>query len=118
MCKNEMVDSVVDTIARNDLDIYEILERLGYFQHILSGKDTIKGRVKELVNMGCIDTESDENKLADVVADYINDNGGDFDALNMKTESMADADTDIIDDAIIEAVHDINWEGTGIQIKD
>ena len=91
-------------IKDHNLDITKILEHLGYFQHILMGKENVKERAETLY--GCEDLDVPEGIDKDLfyerIAEHVVKNRN-LDVLNTKTGSMNDADIDVIDSAILDS---------------
>ena len=91
-------------IKDHNLDITEILEHLGYFQHILMGKENVKNRAEILYECEDLDVPEgiDKDLFYERIAKHVVKNCN-FDVLNTKTESMNDADIDIVDSAILDS---------------
>lgn len=95
---------IAEYIKENDLDIFKVLEEMGYFQHILMGKENIKERAEILY--GCEDLDVPKGIEKDLfyerIAEHVVKNRN-LDVLNTKTGSMNDADIDVIDSAILDS---------------
>lgn len=95
---------IAEYIKENDLDIFKVLEEMGYFQHILMGKENIKERAEMLY--GCEDLDVPKGIEKDLfyerIAEHVVKNRN-LDVLNTKTGSMNDADIDVIDSAILDS---------------
>ena len=102
---------VAEYIKSNNLDIRWILEEMGYFQHILAGEDFVKSRLEALYE--CCDINIpygiDREAFFKRVTDHVIKNNG-FDAMNEKTESMEEADENLVDNAIEESAKAVQQE--------
>lgn len=92
--------TVAKTIKDNGINIYEVLEELGYFQHILAGKEYIEARINVLLECEDISCDEDETAFVKNLTEKVFTEGN-FDDMNNKTDSMTDADTDLVDAEII-----------------
>lgn len=98
-------------IRTHNLDITKLLEHLGYFQHILMGKEDVRGRAKTLYECEDLDIpkDIDAEEFYQRLAEHVTKNC-DFSVLNIKTGSMSDADADVIDSAILDSAKNVENE--------